>query len=137
MSEEKLEIARGRIFQLTVQVSELETKLSQATERTRCDVLKGLLPIIDSFELANMSVPSNCQDNIVLGFQQIHKQFADWLKRLDIKEIPTDTFDVSLHEAIDTVSSDNLKSGDIAEVVEKGYHINDIILRIAKVKLVK
>jgi molecular chaperone GrpE len=100
-------------------------------------VLSNILPIIDDFDraLANMKdVPED--DPAKIGFNLIFSKFKDFLKQNNIKEIEaggTD-FNVDLHFALTKIPApaEELK-GKVVDVIEKGYLLNDKVLRFAKV----
>jgi molecular chaperone GrpE len=101
------------------------------------DVLKGLLPVIDNFERALKSLNETTEIEAVKeGINLIYITFTDFMKMKGIQEIealnlPLDT---DLHEAIAQVPATNEETkGKIIDVVEKGYKLNDKILRFAKV----
>lgn len=101
------------------------------------NVLKGLLPIMDDFERgikAAESTPDS--DSIKEGVNLIYNKLKKYLNQNGVKEIDPadDTFDTEKHEAISVVPvPDEEKKGKILDTVEKGYTINDKVLRHAKV----
>jgi len=71
------------------------------------------------------------------GFVLIKKQFDSMLDALGIKEIETKEFDPEFHEAIYSVEADDVASGAIVEVIQKGYAFKDKVIRLAKVSVAK
>ena len=49
---------------------------------------------------------------------------------MDSKNTP---FDVDLHEAITNIPTDDEMKGKVVDVIEKGYYLNEKVLRFAKV----
>jgi len=101
------------------------------------DVIKGLLPVIDNFERALKSLNETTEIEAVKdGINLIYITFTDFLKMKGIQEIealnmPLDT---DLHEAIAQIPAiDEESKGKIVDVIEKGYKLNDKIIRFAKV----
>jgi molecular chaperone GrpE len=100
-------------------------------------VLTTILPIIDDFDRALTTmkeVPE--EDPAKIGFNLIFSKFRDFLKQNNIKEIEaggTD-FNVDLHFALTKIPApaEELK-GKVVDVIEKGYLLNDKVLRFAKV----
>lgn len=98
---------------------------------------KGLLPIVDDFERA-LKASEGVDDaaSIREGMELIYKKLKKYMEQNGVKEMdPADTvFDADRHEAISAVpvQDDSLK-GKILDTVEKGYTINDKVLRHAKV----
>ena len=101
------------------------------------NVLKGLLPIMDDFERGIKAAESSPEaDSVKEGVNLIYNKLKKYLNQNGVKEIdPTDdTFDTEKHEAISVVPvPDEEKKGKILDTVEKGYTINDKVLRHAKV----
>ncbi len=70
------------------------------------------------------------------GINLIYKHLYNFLKERGIKEIKAvgEVFDTDLHEALTKVpaAEDDMK-GKVVDVIEKGYKMNDKVLRYAKV----
>ena len=69
------------------------------------DLLKELLPIVDSLEKAlNHSGKNNNSEFIIKGIELVHKQFQDFLKKEGVAKIDSvgKEFNPLLHEAIIT-----------------------------------
>lgn len=100
-------------------------------------VLVSILPVIDDFERA-LSLMKNIPDTDVgkTGTLLIYNKFTEFLKSNNLKEIAAvnETFDVDLHEAITKIPAptEDLK-GKVVDVVQKGYFLNDKVIRFAKV----
>lgn len=101
------------------------------------NVLKGLLPIMDDFERGIKASENNPEaDSVKEGINLIYNKLKKYLNQNGVKEIDPadDTFDTEKHEAISVVPvPDEEKKGKILDTVEKGYTINDKVLRHAKV----
>lgn len=100
-------------------------------------VLKGLLPILDDFERGiEAADKTDNADSVKEGMVLIYNKFKKFLEQNGVKEIdPEDRdFDTERHEAISVVpvAADDQK-GKILDTVQKGYTINDKVLRHAKV----
>ena len=100
-------------------------------------VFKGLLPIVDDFERA-IKASENSDDVAGLkeGMDLIYKKLKKFMEQNGVKEMdPEDSeFDADRHEAISAVPvADESQKGKILDTVEKGYTINDKVLRHAKV----
>ncbi len=100
-------------------------------------VLKGILPIMDDFERA-IKASETSDDSAAMkeGMSLIYQKFQKFLAQNGVKEIDPadDTFDTEKHEAISVLPvPDESKKGKILDTVQKGYMINDKVLRHAKV----
>lgn len=101
------------------------------------DLMKNLLPVLDDFERA-IKANESVEDAAALkeGFVLIHHRLESLLHQKGLKpmEAHGHAFDVDLHEALTNIQapSDDLK-GKVVDVVEKGYYLNDTVIRYAKV----
>jgi len=98
---------------------------------------KGLLPIVDDFERALKATEGSEDAGAVReGMELIYKKLKKYMEQNGVKEMdPEDKdFDADRHEAISAVPvPDADMKGKILDTVEKGYTINDKVLRHAKV----
>jgi molecular chaperone GrpE len=100
-------------------------------------VLVSILPVIDDFERALQSLQSIEGENPVKdGVLLIYNKFQDFLKQNGVKEIEAKEkdFDTDLHEAITKIPAptEELK-GKVVDVIQKGYYLNDKVIRFSKV----
>jgi molecular chaperone GrpE len=97
-----------------------------------------LIPILDSFNLAEKNIPEKeKEENSIKGLILIKKKLEDSLKGLGLTEMETvgKKFDPSLHEAVGEI--EGKEQGIIVEEVEKGYLFENKVIRPAKVKMGK
>lgn len=103
------------------------------------DLLKGLLPIIDDFERGIDNIEkANDVEALKIGVVFIYNKFREFIKQNGLKEIEAreQVFNLDLHEAITAVPSPSEEmKGKVLDVVEKGYMLNDKVVRYAKVVL--
>jgi molecular chaperone GrpE len=100
-------------------------------------VLVNILPVVDDFERALNSLKDVPDDDAgKKGTQLIYSKFSEFLKQNNIKEIDATNqdFNVDLHEAITKIPApDESLKGKVVNVVQKGYVLNDKVIRFAKV----
>lgn len=101
------------------------------------DIVSDLLDVLDDFDRASKSVPEEMKGNSTIeGFQLVHHKLLRTLTNKGLQEMESTgvDFDADLHEAITEVPApdDSLK-GKVIDTVEKGYLLNDVIIRYAKV----
>ena len=100
-------------------------------------VLVNILPVIDDFERALGSMKEVSDDDVgKQGTKLIYNKFVDFLKQNNIKEIEAlhQIFDVDLHEAITKIPAPDEKlKGKVVDVIQKGYLLNEKVIRFAKV----
>lgn len=91
--------------------------------------IRDLLPIMDSLEMGAREYKE---------IEPIKKQFEITLKQYGVKEIKSlgEIFNPLYHEAIEMVDTKE-GSGIITEEVQRGYMIDDKILRVSKVKVAR
>jgi molecular chaperone GrpE len=101
------------------------------------DVVKLILPIVDDFERAKVSFDSSTEiealkEGVDLIYIKLYKALES--KGLKPMESKGETFDVELHESIAQfpAPSEDLK-GKVIDEIEKGYYLNDKVIRYAKV----
>lgn len=98
---------------------------------------RGLLPVVDDIERA---IKAGEQSDEVAplkeGIELIYKKLKKYMEQNGVKEMNPENkeFDADRHEAISAVPvPDEAQKGKILDTVEKGYMINDKVLRHAKV----
>jgi molecular chaperone GrpE len=100
-------------------------------------VLINILPVVDDFERALVSLKDVSDDDAgKKGTQLIYNKFSEFLKQNNIKVIDAlnQDFDVDLHEAITKIPAPDEKlKGKVVDVLQKGYLLNDKVIRFAKV----
>lgn len=101
------------------------------------ECLKNLLPIIDDFERSLQALNSSTNvDALVEGVNLIYNKFKGYLAQNGVKEIETidAPFDTEYHEAVTTFPvEDPQKKGKVIDCVQKGYTMNDKVIRYSKV----
>jgi molecular chaperone GrpE len=105
-------------------------------EAVKSSVIMDFIPVVDDMDRA-MQHLGDVKDiqSTVDGIKLIHQKFTDFLKNQEVQEIDAidKDFDVDLHEAITKFPVDEDKKGKVIDVVQKGYKLNDKVIRFAKV----
>ncbi len=100
-------------------------------------VLVNILPVIDDFERALDSLKDVSDDDAgKQGTALIYNKFEEFLKQNNVKEIEAlnHNFNVDLHEALTKIPAPEKKlKGKVVDVVQKGYLLNEKVIRFAKV----
>lgn len=98
------------------------------------DTIKAILPVVDDLEraLAHMSDDDASKEGVRLIYNKLMKTLEQkGLKPIEAKD---QKFDENLHEAVTQFpATDESQKGMVVDVVEKGYYLNDKVLRYAKV----
>lgn len=99
--------------------------------------LKGLLPIVDDFERGLDAIRDTTDaDAVKEGMKLIYNKFVKYLADNGVKEIESTgkPFDTELHEAVALLPAESdEEKGIVKDTVQKGYTLNDKVLRHAKV----
>jgi molecular chaperone GrpE len=101
------------------------------------DVVQSLLPVLDDFERALKQIEIS-KDTVAVkeGVKLIYQKLKNILEQKGLKSFDSvgENFDVEFHEAITEVpvEDENMK-GKVIDEIEKGYKLNDKIIRFAKV----
>ncbi len=147
-ADEQLEKAESDLQELKDKHIRLQAEFDNYRKRTlkeRMELLKtageavlvNILPVIDDFDRAIQTLNA-IDDNgpAKEGVNLIYNKFQEFLKQNGVKEIEAkdQAFDTDLHEAITTfpAPSEDLK-GKIIDVVQKGYFLNEKVIRHSKV----
>lgn len=100
-------------------------------------VLKDLLSVVDNFDRALASKTDDAAD-VYAGIEMIYKSVLQVLHKYGVTEFAEYTaFDPEMHEALMDAESADHASGQIVQVLEKGFMIKDKVLRPAKVIVAK
>jgi len=129
-------------------VLRLQAELDNLRKRTLKDVesaskgsiervFQEILPIMDSFELG-VKVDTSTKEGVetfIEGQTATFKLFQSVLDKFLIETINPENmkYDPELHEVISMQDSDEIESGYIIEVIQKGYRLKSRLLRPARV----
>jgi molecular chaperone GrpE len=146
--EEQLEKAEMDLLELKDKHIRLQAEFDNYRKRTlkeRIDLMKSanesllisLLPVIDDFDRANQTLDIVEEESPVKeGVKLIYNKFQEFLKQNGVKEIEAKgkDFNTDLHEAITKIPAPSEELvGKVVDVVQKGYFLNDKVIRFAKV----
>ncbi|MDE6730789.1 MAG: nucleotide exchange factor GrpE [Oscillospiraceae bacterium] len=137
-ASDELEAEKDRYFRLLADYenfrrrTEKEKLAIYGDATAKC--VEQLLPVIDNFERA-MEVP--CQDaEYYKGMEMIFGQFRGFLDKLGVTEIPAlgAEFNPNIHQAIKREeASEEFPENTVCEVFQKGYMLQDRLIRPAMV----
>lgn len=99
--------------------------------------MKNILPVIDDFERGLQSVNESTNlDAVKEGMNLIYNKFQSYLAQNGVKELPAvgEAFDTEHHEAVTMFPAQTPEQkGKVIDCVQKGYSLNDKVIRFAKV----
>ena len=140
-AEEKLAELQDRYLRLSAEYDNfrkrtLKEKIDMQKSANE-NLLETLLPVADDFDRAMQSVDEAKEIEAVKeGLKLIAGKFNGFLKQQGVKEIEAvnKEFDTDLHEAITKIPAPSKKlKGKVVDVVQKGYFLNEKVLRFSKV----
>ncbi len=99
--------------------------------------MRDLLPVVDDFERALDAIEkTEDKDSLKDGVNLIYNKFLKYLESQQVKPMESTgvDFDADVHEAVTTFPApEESMKGKVIDTVQKGYTINDKVLRHAKV----
>jgi molecular chaperone GrpE len=101
------------------------------------DLIRALLPALDSFERALKQRDPNVPADFYKGVELIYGELVDVLRRAGLDPLDTlgKTFDPHFHQAVETVESAEHRHHEIVEELQRGYKLKQRLLRPAVVKV--
>lgn len=98
-------------------------------------IVTELLSVIDNFERA-LQVETADQ-SFAEGMAMIFKQMTDVLEKAGMEEIKAhgEAFDPNFHNAVMTEDNPDFESGQVTEVLQRGYTLNKKVIRPSMVKV--
>jgi molecular chaperone GrpE len=101
------------------------------------NLLVNLLPVLDDFDRALQHIDSaNDIEAVKEGINLIYNKFQEYLKQQGVTEMETEgrEFDSEEHEAVTKIPApEEDQKGKIIDCVQKGYKLNDKVIRYPKV----
>jgi molecular chaperone GrpE len=118
---------------------EREQKESQLYAGER--VFKFLLPIVDDLDRTLENIPTDLSEDhsLVSGVNMVHRKFLQALESQGAKSFYPlgEAFDPTNHEALMEAPSESAEPGEIIQVFQRGWHLNERLLRPVKVIIAK
>jgi molecular chaperone GrpE len=105
-----------------------------AGARAKAGLVRELLPAIDNLERA-LAASDHADDGFARGVQMVHGELVGALERSGVAAFEPygEPFDPTVHEAISTRPADGTEAGVVLDVVEKGYRLDETVVRPARV----
>ncbi len=149
---EQLEKAQQTIKDYWDQMMRLRAEIDNNRKRAERDVenahkyaLKGfvenLLPIMDSMEMGQTAAEADnaTLESIREGFALTFNLLIQVLEKNGLEQIDPvgEEFDPEKHQAISMIEAENTESNTVIEVMQKGFLLNDRLVRPAMVVVAK
>ena len=143
--QDQIEALKGEIEQLRAdalreradienQRKRLAREIEQARKFANERLLSELLPLFDSMEAGLAAAAQNdpLREGMELTLRQLHR-IAESNGLLEVAPQPGDSFDPERHQAMSMVENAQVPPGAVAQVFQKGYVLNERLLRPALV----
>jgi len=116
-----------------------EQRRKQLNTQAQSALLSRLLPVLDDLDRAFQMIPEDARGSgWVEGLSLVGHKLQTVLEKegLSILQVQTgDAFDPNYHEAVTHEPSDDCEAGQIIEVLQRGYTLDDVVLRPALVRV--
>lgn len=144
-AREELTEAREQSLRAAAEAQNVRRRAEKDVESARKFALERfageLLPVVDNLERALSAIdPENdAVKPLQEGIELTHKSFLDVLKRFQIEQVDPagEPFDPQRHEAMSMIENPNVEPNTVLHVVQKGYTLNERLLRAAMVMVAK
>lgn len=104
------------------------------------NILREVLPVIDNLERAvEHAEQAESSEGLLEGVQMTLTQFSQVLTRFGVTPVDSvgQTFDPALHQAMGQLETDEYPANTVAQQMQKGYQLNERLLRPAMVMIAK
>ena len=130
-----------KVLRLQAEIDNLRKRTIKDIENTNKSsierVVREILPVLDSFELGSLVDTSTKEgvETFIEGQNATFKLLQSVLERFSIEALNPEhmKYDPELHEVISMQETDEVEQGYIVNVVQKGYRLNQRLLRPARV----
>ena len=139
--KEELALANDKYLRLYAEFDNFRRRTSkervELLQTAGRETIVALLPVLDDFERAEKALETSTDVNAVKeGVALIQNKLNNILSQKGLKPMQSigQPFDADLHEAITNIPAptDDMK-GKVIDEMEKGYYLNDNVIRFAKV----
>lgn len=115
----------------------MQREKEEFLQHANADLMRSLLPALDGFDRALKHRDAHAPAKFYEGLELIHRQLVETLGRAGLRAVKTkgEIFDANLHQAVETVESDQHRDHEIVEELQKGYMLKQRLLRPAIVKV--
>jgi molecular chaperone GrpE len=140
--KQELKIKEDKLLRIVAEFENYKKRTRREWEllekRAKAELITDILGVLDDFDRA-LEALGEREDHVADGVILIVTGLKDVLKRAGLREIEVlgQRFDPQFHEAVGGVESEDVEEGFIAHVVQKGYEMNDQLLRPATVIVAK
>lgn len=121
-----------------------DNEMANLRQYASANLIIKVLPVLDDFDRAMKNLPEGLRaETWTEGVSLIHRKLQLLVEGEQVKSIeakPNDMFDPTMHEAVshdDAPTGSGIESGHVLEELQKGYKMNDRVLRPALVRVAR
>jgi molecular chaperone GrpE len=139
---EEIEALNNKLLRLQADFLNFKTRTEKEKFTAYGDAVSGvicdLLPVIDNLERA-IAADNSETDNFKEGVEMVYNQLMGILEKKGLKEVEAlhKPFDHNLHYGVAFEECEDYDDGIIIDVLQKGYTVNDKLIRPAMVRICK
>ena len=138
--EDEMEALKDQLLRTVAESENIRRRASRDVENAHKyaneKLLEDLLPVLDSLEKA-LELPNQSDDAkaVLEGIEISLRIFRETLERGGVLVVDPlgEPFDPSRHEALAMVPNEEVEPNSVIEVVQKGYLLNERVVRAARV----
>jgi molecular chaperone GrpE len=114
----------------------MQREWDNAAQAGKRQLVLALLDVMDDFERA-FAYASTAPESLLAGTRVIHQRLTDLLQAQGVVPYKSvgEPFDVTLHEAVDAIKTDQVSSGVVLDELHHGYRWGNEVLRPARVRV--
>jgi molecular chaperone GrpE len=132
--DEYLELAKRTKADFENYRKRMAAEVQAASARGKSEVAREVIDAVDNLERA-LEAGGKSADDLAAGVQMVLNGLRETLSRHGVEAIDPagEKFDPNLHEALSTVPAEGVELGHVVEVMQKGYRLNEQLIRPARV----
>ena len=141
-AQQQIDELNERVVRLTADYDNYRKRAQrdkiEARQFANQGILEKLLPVLDNFEMAIIAV-KDADPSVRDGVQMIYDQLLSVLKAEGVEPVDAvgKQFDPNLHEAISQEESDEVEEGEVISQIQRGFILNNRLVRPARVVVAK
>jgi molecular chaperone GrpE len=137
--DEYLELARRAQADFENYRKRMAAEVQAAGLRGKAGVARDVVPVLDdlerALEAAGLDPEGDSEDGLAHGVLLVFRGLRETLKRQGVEAVDPkgEKFDPTSHEALSTMPVEGVESGVVVEVLQKGYVMDEQLIRPARV----
>lgn len=137
--DEYLELARRTKADFENFRKRMASEVRAAQGRGKVEVAREVIEAVDNLERALAAAGEGDGEGLAAGVEMVLSGLRDTLTRNGVVALDPagERFDPQWHEALSTAPAEGVESGQVVEVMQKGYRLDEQLIRPARVVVSK